>query len=89
MASVLTERELTDRISMMRSGERTVYYRGHLSTDAFVNKDVARLRDIAQRLSTMMIYGPDGSLFRGMGMVELSQRRVGEEFHYIATRVTI
>lgn len=86
--SVLTEGDLISRVQMMRKGETTVYYKGHLATDAFFSLDVSRLRDAAQRLSTMRMLRPSGELYQGMGLITLSQRRVGELFHYIATRVT-
>lgn len=86
--SVLTESDLIARIHLMRKGDSTIYYKGHLSTDAFFNADVAKLRDAAQRLSTMRMMRPTGELYQGMGIVTLSQRRAGEVFHYLATRVT-
>jgi hypothetical protein len=86
---VLTEAELIDRVCLMEGGQSTVYYRGHLSADAYVNPDVAKLRDAAQRLSTMLMMQPTGERYLGMGLVTLSQKRAGDAFEYIATRVTM
>jgi hypothetical protein len=85
--SAVTERELIARIETMRRGQSTIYYTGHLATDAFFNPDVAKLRDTVQRLSTMLMIRPSGQLYKGMGIVTLTQRKVGDKFEYRATKV--
>lgn len=87
MADCLSETELISRVQMMRAGESTVYFRGHLSTAAFYNPNVARLRDAAQRLSNMKMLSPTGEIRAGMGLVTLSQMRADDVFYYIATKM--
>lgn len=84
---VLTERELIDRITLMRPGEQTVYFRGNIAAEAFGRPEVARLRDCAQRLSDMRACNPGGEIFSGMGLVTLVQKVVGETIHYIAVKL--
>jgi hypothetical protein len=87
MADCLTETELIARVQMMRRGERMVYFQGHLSESAYYYPKVARLRDAAQRLSNMKMLRPTGEIHTGMGLVTLSQFRVGASFSYIATKL--
>lgn len=87
MADCLSDRELIARVQMMRPGESTVYFQGHLSESAFYFPNVARLRDAAQRLSNMKMLRPTGEIYVGMGLVTLSQFRTGESFSYIATKL--
>lgn len=85
--SVLRERDLIDRIERMRRGDSYVYYIGHLATEAFFDPGVARLRDTVQRLSTMTMMRANGELHKGMGIVTLTQKRVGDVFHYAVTKM--
>lgn len=87
MAGCLSETELIARVQMMRPGDSMVYFRGNLSEAAFFNPNVARLRNAAQRLSNMRMLLPTGELQVGMGLVTLSQLRVGNDFSYIATKL--
>lgn len=84
----LSEKELISRVQMMRAGERTIYFRGCLTTAAFFRPDVARLRDTAQRLSNMVMQKHTGELHVGMGLITLTQLRVGNgDYAYHATKL--
>lgn len=87
MVDCLSDRELIARVQMMRPGESTIYFHGHLSESAFYFPKVARLRDAAQRLSNMKMLRPTGEIHTGMGLVTLSQFRHGCNFSYIATKL--
>ena len=78
---------LADIVDKMKPGVSVVYHRGHLALQAEKSTELRALRDLAQRLSNMRIASPTGSLHLGMGMVTLSQRRVGNDYEYIATRL--
>lgn len=83
----LTERELIERIQMMRPGQHTVYFTGNIAAEAFWRRDVARLRDAAQRLSNMRALMPNGETFVGMGLVTLVQRVVDGRTNYLAIKL--
>lgn len=83
----MTAARLTEVASTMRKGESVVYFTGHLAEAAGENADVSQLRDVAQRMSTMRMSSPTGSMYVGMGMIALSQRRVVGGTEYIATRL--
>lgn len=85
--SALNERNLIARIDAMQRGESAVYYVGHLATDSFFDPDVAKLRDTVQRLSDMVLQTNNGELHRGMGIVTLTQKRVGDDFEYAVKKM--
>lgn len=85
--NVITERELINRIQLMRPGQHTVYYRGNLANDAFWRQDVARLRDAAQRLSDMRVLKANGQVYAGMGLVTLVQKVADGFTNYLAVRL--
>jgi hypothetical protein len=83
----MTEKELIRRVQMMRAGDSTIYFTGNLSEEAYRDQHLASLRNTAQRLSDMRMVEVDGSISVGMGLVTLTQRRVGSHFAYIATKL--
>lgn len=83
----LTERELVDRIHMMQPGQHTIYFTGNLAAEAYWRRDVARLRDAAQRLSNMRAIMPNGEMFVGMGLVTLVQKVVAGRTNYLAVKL--
>lgn len=82
----MTASELSDRVSTMKKGESVIYFTGHLGESAGRVHATSQLRDMAQRLSTMWMFSPTGSMYAGMGMISLTQKKVAEGFNYIATR---
>ena len=83
----MTAAQLTEVASHMLKGESVIYFTGHLAEAAGVNMAVSQLRDVAQRLSTMRMSSPTGSMYEGMRMIALSQRRVEAGMEYVATRL--
>lgn len=83
----MTAAQLTDVASRMTKGESVVYFTGHLAEAAGRYSDVCRLRDVAQRMSTMRMASPTGSMYVGMCILALSQRKVVAGTEYIATKL--
>ena len=83
----MTAAQLTDVASRMTKGESVIYFTGHLAEAANSNPSVALLRDAAQRMSTMRMASPTGSVYVGMCIVALSQRKVPAGAEYIATKL--
>lgn len=83
----MTAAQLTEAASTMRKGESVVYFTGHLAEASGHHANVSQLRDVAQRMSTMRMSSPTGSMYTGMGLISLSQRKVPGGMEYIATRL--
>ena len=87
MSGPMTAAALAEHVSTMRPGAKVTYFTGHLGEACRTSQAIAQLRDMAQRLSTMWMTSPTGSMYAGMGMISLSQRRVEAGFEYRATRL--
>jgi len=86
---VSTAEQLAELMPKLQPGEVVCYHVGNLSEDAARDMRVARLGDMARRLSTMLLPTVDNSLAVGMGYCTLMQRRMMADVReYLAIRIS-
>lgn len=84
MLMAVTANQLAESVSLLKPGQGVIYHVGHLHG---ADKQAQAIAHMARQLSDMTIPDAHGSLYVGMGLVTLVQRRVGEGFQYIAVRL--
>ena len=86
MRTAVTEAQLAEIVPNLAPGQSVVYYVGHLCQEKYGSPGYS-IAALARQMSDMMIPDAHGSLFVGMGLVTLVQRRVVNGYEYLAVRL--
>jgi hypothetical protein len=87
--TVTTAEQLAELMPKLKPGEVVSYHVGDLVADAAREMRVARVGDMARRLSTMLLPTVDNALAVGMGYCTLMQRRASLGVReYLAIRIS-